>query len=314
MGVVCRICSKECESDESFHRHLKFHRTKQEVYYQKYFPRHDKLDGSFIEYKNREHYLTSDFNSRANMHAWFKKASPLEAQEYVRDWFLRRKERKKLVYAPTQVELRGLPIPGAVYLNKLFGSYCQFAESIGLKVKFSEVGFSGNWNAFGAGHYIMVDSREQMPLDFFIKTRVQKLEYGDYKLNDDKFSHHCVIERKSMNDLFNTLNVGLVRFRNEIQRSIDDGCSLVILVEQPFEAIYKQENFYRAFYGGRVSAEFVLFNMRDMLYRFPNIQFLFVANRKEAARAVELLLRSNGEFRNVDLQFAYDSGTFKLGD
>lgn len=313
MESVCQVCSKKFENDETFHRHLRVHKLKQHEYYQKYFPRFDKYDGSQIRFDTVESYSYIDFNSRQNLSLWLKKVSKQEAQTYLTDWFRKRKLRKHLEYAPTQVELRGLPVPGMSYLNELFGSYYKFAGDLGFKLRFNQVGFSGAWKDFEKGHSIVVDTREQMPLVFKMQSQSEKLDFGDYKLNDAKFSHNCHIERKNTSDLYGTLLKGFPRFCKEIERAAEANAYLIILVEEPFRSIASFSTYLaRMNRSVHISPAVIYHNIRRLYHKYPHIQFLFVENRSEATRAVELLFRSNGEFKKVDLQFAYDSRSFKL--
>jgi ERCC4-type nuclease len=82
---------------------------------------------------------------------------------------------------------------------------------------------------------IIIDSREQTPWSFsdYVKTRVCKLNCGDYALaGDDKFS----IERKSKNDFLSTISSGWKRFKRELDRMIkDDFIARVIIVECDFQ-------------------------------------------------------------------------------
>ncbi|MGR3318781.1 MAG: ERCC4 domain-containing protein [Candidatus Anammoxibacter sp.] len=64
---------------------------------------------------------------------------------------------------------------------------------------------------------ILVDSREQMPLEFKeAKTEIATLTTGDYSLK--RFENEISIERKSLDDLLSSLGKGRERFMKEIQR------------------------------------------------------------------------------------------------
>jgi hypothetical protein len=47
--------------------------------------------------------------------------------------------------------------------------------------------------------------------------------------------------------------------------------------------------------------------VRDLIYEYPLIQFLFVDGRREASRVVEKIFSNEKTVRHVDLQLAYDS-------
>ena len=83
---------------------------------------------------------------------------------------------------------------------------------------------------------IYVDTREQKPLEFSPNKVVEqvvraKLPYGDYGCKNGGDRIPVVFERKSLGDLFGTLGKGYKRFRKEINRAIEDGVLLIIIIE-----------------------------------------------------------------------------------
>jgi hypothetical protein len=306
--VKCLECNIEVTSDIVLHKHLRSHKITQAVYYQKHYTRYDKYDKSLIKFKNKEYYFNTDFNSRTNLKAWLESVPKEEAKAYLRDYFLRRRERKGLVYALTQVELRTLPIPGMKYLNELFGGYNEFCESIGLKPKYTKYAFSKksrNIKKFK----IIVDTREQKPLLFNLKTKVDTLPFGDYKLDaPDNVTCNCYIERKSASDLFGTLSSGFERFKREILRSQEAGANLIVVVESTLENIAKFPYTRPVFGKIGTSPEYLYHGMREIIQEFPNVQFLFVKDREESSRVIEKIFASNCEYKDCDLQFIYDIG------
>jgi len=90
---------------------------------------------------------------------------------------------------------------------------------------------------------IIEDSRETSPL-LFTSDKIEyvmksKLNFGDYACVIDNKWCPIVFERKSLADLFGTLGKGHSRFRKEINRSIEQGSQLVIIVEKPLKTIVK---------------------------------------------------------------------------
>jgi hypothetical protein len=61
--VNCKFCNKDFDNDKSLHAHLKSHKISVSDYYQHYYPRKDLLTGELIEFKNKDQYFESDFNS-----------------------------------------------------------------------------------------------------------------------------------------------------------------------------------------------------------------------------------------------------------
>ena len=134
--VNCCICNKEFDSDRQLHAHIKAHKIRVVEYYQTHYPRYDMYDKKIIKFKNKEQYLSSDFNSRVTLKKWLKESSKEEAQDYCEGLLLRRKAKKNLKYAPTQVELRSILSPPIHYYNELFGDYYKHCETLGFKSKF----------------------------------------------------------------------------------------------------------------------------------------------------------------------------------
>ena len=121
--IICKECSESFENDLMFHRHLRKHKLTQVAYYQTHFPRRDRYDGQIIKFKNKEYYFTSEFNNRANLKLWLESVNPSLAETYVRNYLINRRDTKGMTYAPTQIELRSLMLPGMKYINQKFGSY-----------------------------------------------------------------------------------------------------------------------------------------------------------------------------------------------
>lgn len=303
--IICLHCNVPFDSEEHLHKHLRSNKISQIDYYPKYYPRFDKLTGEKIPFKNRESYLHADFLSKANLKHWLLRTDTSIVKEYIRSKILSRKKTKNILYTLSQVELRSMTLPGIAYMNGIFGDYYTEMASLGFINRFDKYRFDGGWDEFNRDHRIIVDTREQMPLNFedTIKTIHEGLKFGDYKLNDDKFSHNCCIERKSMNDLFGTLSSGLARFNRELKKAKDAGYYVVVLVEEPFLSIYGKSKASKY-----ISPEYICHNMRQIIQDFNNVQFLFVEDRDEASEVILRLFLSNGRFKDTDLQCAYDTG------
>jgi hypothetical protein len=286
---------------------MRSHKLTLAAYYQKHWPRHDKFDGMMIRFKNKDYYFNTDFNSKLNLKKWLDKVTKDEARDYLRNYLAIRKERKKLIYAPTQVELRSLPVPGMKYFNELFGSYYQLCDTLGFKLKHSKFNFYLPPRDIRR-QKVIVDSREQKPLEFTLKTKVEGLKFGDYILENDNLTCNCCIERKSLADFYGTMTSGHDRFKREVFRAQEAGAYLIVVVESPFETVQAYINQPQVSGKIHISPEYVFHGMRDILQEFPNVQFLFVRDRKESVRVIEKIFASNCEYKDVDLQYAYDTG------
>jgi ERCC4-type nuclease len=315
--LICFECQTAFDAEENLHRHIRVHKLKMSEYYHKHFPRYDKLTGEPIKFKDKESYFFNDFNNKANLKLWLQKVTPEEARVYIRSYFFARKQRKNLRFAPTQVELRTLPIPGMKYLSDLFGSYKSLCDSVGLELRHKRAKFSTSRNI--SKYKVFVDTREQQPLAFNLPSEVKTLHFADYRLSDDSVTCNCVIERKAVDDFYGTLGRNLSRFKRELEKSRDAGAYVVVVVEGSFQSVYDFRN--RSFFNKPLreseqrdekpivsSPEHVFHGMRNVMEEFNNVQFLFVADRKEAVRVIEKIFASNCEYKEVDLQYAYDIG------
>jgi hypothetical protein len=65
---------------------------------------------------------------------------------------------------------------------------------------------------------IVIDSREQLPYEFPAQeTVIERLDVGDYTYEGHE--HEFAVERKSLNDLANSVGTDRNRFENEIRRA-----------------------------------------------------------------------------------------------
>lgn len=314
---TCQICKRSFNKMAGLHLHIsKNHKTTIAQYYHKFFPRHDKYTGELIHYKDNGFYLTADFNNRHNLRSWIKVSHPDEVRLYITEFWKKRIATKRMFYVPSQVEMKSLSMPGRKYMSQLFGDCDKFFEVLGLKKRFEQEEFILSSRDISKQR-IIVDSREQKPLEFDAPTRTAALKFGDYRLSNDKVSGDCYIERKSIMDFHGTVGKDRARFEREIERSQAAGAYLVVVVEGDMEEVYEfanspffnkplAESKQREFSPS--SAQFIFKNMRDFMQKFLNLQFLFVPDRETAAKVIERLFASSGEFKKIDLQYAFDRG------
>ena len=306
--VNCKECLKAFETDKEFNSHLKSHSLRQAEYYQKYEPRYDLFDSSIIRFKNKEQYLSTDFNSRLNLKKWLEKVSKEESLAYCKKFLAQRKEKKNLIYTPTQVELRSMMSPPIHSLNNLFEGYYEECEKMGFKNKYLYpkgqmiYGF-----AYGNDYKIYVDTREQKPLHFKRQTEIKTLKFGDYSFSDHEATCNCYVERKALGDFIGTLSGGYDRFCREIERAQEAKANLIILVEESLEnclrfnslpQVYKKKT--------RITPDYVFHNVRNIIQKYPFVQFLFVKNRDEASEMIEKLFTCGCGYEKIDLQLSYD--------
>ena len=297
---ICKICNQEVDADNHF---WKNHRIKQEDYFHSYFPRYSKETGELIKFKSRDFYLHSDFNDKKEMMAWFK-ANPDKAQAYAIELLKKRRDRKGLVYAPSQVELRSLMLPSMIWFKKHFDNYAKLCFSIGLKPRFTREDEIINYGTLSDHSKIMIDTREQKPLKFDVPTEVATLSYGDYALFPNKFKVH--IERKNLSDFVGTLGVGFERFCREIEKAKKDHAYLVILVESLLSDALSFNYLPQTKYC-KVGPDFIFHNVRDIMQTYSNVQFLFCGGRKDAVQIIKKIFAIKRHPKHFDLQYYMDS-------
>lgn len=301
--VKCKICNSEFETEKSFHSHLKSHKLRMVEYYQAHEPRYDLLTGEIINFKNKDYYFSNDFNNKNNMKQWLKTQSPDSQKNYLKKLLSQRKEKHNLTYAPTEVELRSITSPPISYYHKLFGNYYSLCKDLGLKIKYKYPSETLK-SEIKEGFRIFIDSREQMPLNIDYPTEVKGLKFGDYALNDPE--NKCYIERKSISDFIGTMSGGYERFCREVERSVAANASLVVLVERPLQECLSFQYLNYVSKKIKVTPEFIFFNVRELIQKYPNVQFLFVDGREECVRVMKKIFFSNGEFKKHDLQLMYN--------
>jgi hypothetical protein len=301
--VKCKICNENFDGDKSFHSHLKSHKLRMVEYYQKYEPRYDLMTGELINFKNKDYYFTNDFNNKNNLKKWLKQQSSEKQKEYLSKFLSQRKEKHNLIYAPSEVELRSVTSPPIPFYEETFGNYYNYCSELGLKIKYEypskELKYSPK-----DGFCIFVDSREQSPLVIDYPTEIKGLKFGDYALNDP--DNKCYIERKSISDFIGTLSGGYERFCREIERSLAADANLVVLVERSLQECLSFQYLNYVSKKIRVTPEFVFFNVREIIQKYPSVQFLFVDGRQECVRVMKRIFFSEGEFKKYDLQLMYD--------
>jgi hypothetical protein len=154
------------------------------------------------------------------------------------------------------------------------------------------------------GFSIYIDTREQMPLVIDYPTEIKGLKFGDYAINDPE--NKCYIERKSISDFIGTMSGGYDRFCREIERSIAAEANLIVLVERPLQECLSFQYLNYVSKKIKVTPEFVFFNVRELIQKYNNVQFLFVDGREECVRIMKKVFFSKSQYKKYDLQLMYD--------
>lgn len=97
---------------------------------------------------------------------------------------------------------------------------------------------------------IAIDSREQAPIVFkpgadISDVIVTKLPFGDYamKLASDEAYVPIFFERKSIQDLWGTLTVGIERFKRELEKAKESKVTLYLAIEGSIYDVYAGSSF-----------------------------------------------------------------------
>ncbi len=305
---TCQGCGFNFNDLAALHSHIKEHKLNPEKYYTKYYPRKDLFSQQTLLFKSRDSYLTNDFITRTNLKKWLTAREELDSElvkDYCRNWLLNRKFLKNLVYTPTSVELKTMISPTVEYYGELFEDYYTLCAELGFKNKFNAI--KDNLELFETENkefQVTIDSREQLPL-CIANSKREGLNFGDYA-TDEAISGKTRIERKSLADFLGTMGKGYDRFQREIERAQAAGYNLVILVEESFSNYLSYP--YMPHIRSKMPIEATSHNIRDLCQKYPNIQFLFVAGRKEAVRVVNRIFSIKNIAMKVDLQEALDKG------
>jgi hypothetical protein len=307
--VICKACEKEFKTDRQLHAHIKVHDLRVVGYYQKYYPRHDLHDGKIIKFKTKEQYFSTDFNSRTTLRLWLKNGDIESSKQYCEKVLVERKDKKDLIYTPSQTEMRTVLVPPIQYYDEIFGDYYSFCESLGFKNKYEKPTEMTTGKEYEKPQYsIHVDTREQLPLTFDdYPTEIKTLSVGDYTFSEPKLTCNCYIERKSLADFISTLSVkNFERFEKEIIRAKEMEAKLIVLVEDTLNNACKFKYLPYISKKIKVTPEYIFHNVRFLIQKYPHIQFLFVKGRGESKRVIKKIFFSGCLHKKIDLQYAYD--------
>lgn len=300
--MKCEICGEEFSESKKFHMHVaRKHKTRIEVYYREHFPRFDLLTNEPIKFKSFEFYFSSLFNRRENL-INFLRLYPEKKENIINHVFKLRQKVKKMVFVPSTVEARTSILPSPALLIHLGMDYNEVCQAYEMSPRYEyppTIGFKDATN-----FDIMVDTREQRPLNFDCNVIKSKLDFGDYTSRSHYSSVY--IERKSLADLCGTLSKGYERVQKEFQRAKEFDSSIVICVEESVKAFMDVQN---SPLGKKMkaTAEFLAHRVREICQSYPHVQFLFLNNRNEMTPIIKKILTLSTSISKIDLQYSYDS-------
>jgi len=297
MNNKCLICGDEISERSHF---WKKHRKKESQYYQEYYNFKDLLTGEQIEFKSPEQYFNTDFKDKNNLKKYLETNSKDKGLKYLTDWLKKRKELKKLQFAPSHFELRTLCYPSIKFIHSFYGadSYENICKEVGLKIRFD---YNQKIEQIEIKPKIIKDTREVRGINFE-NIEVKKLDEGDYAAEFNPFN--IFIERKSLADAIGTLGAGFDRFEREVARSEQKGKYLIMLIES------KISNFFGfnklGYIHGDASTDYILKRARDILSKYENFQICCVDGRIKAKEFIEKIYSLKNNPRTIDFQYEID--------
>jgi hypothetical protein len=301
MDKICKICNQSFTERSHF---WKSHKIKEQDYYEKYYPKFDLFDKTKINFKSSEQYALADFNIKNNLKKYIESISKEESFRYLANWLAKRQSSKETTVAPSQFEIKSLHFPSIRFIENFYGAgtykeMCRCANDLlcrydyeGIKIENKDLKF-------------IIDTREQRIIDL-PNFQVQKLDYGDYSIVDNKFG--VFVERKSLVDFIGTLSQGYERFKRELEKCHDDLHYMVIIIEEKYSDL-QSFNYLPHCRRIKASPDFIMHRAKELLRIFPYIQMLAVDGRKEFSRVIPKIFNLKGDsIRTTDLQFYYDGG------
>ena len=301
MSYKCKECGAEFKTEKSLHAHLKAHKMYVADYYVKHYPRYNKLNGNPLPFKKKEEYFENDFTNRSQLIKWCESAPNQEVKDYIIELAKRRIKRKNYVKAPFYLELLKRQLPDLDIYKKHFGTYTQACDSMGTKPIFYK-GMPKQFNK-DIDVEVLIDTREQQPLNFK-KSKILKLDFGDYTLGGLDFTN-TFVDRKSSGDFLSTFGGQVDRFRREMQRCVELDSYMYIVIEKSIKAIEKEAVFQK---GRRASKlNWVFSNLIKVQHEFAgNCQFVFARNREHSEKIIPKLLYLGKKLWDVDVQYFID--------
>jgi len=268
------------------------------------FPRYDLLTKEIIDFKSKEQYFESFYNSRINLVKHFKGISEKEIKDIAKKILEARVNSKKIKYALSTVECKSItsPHPSPALIQSCGLDFNLIQQECGLitKYKYDNIKIDST-----PPKHIIVDSREQKILNLNTPITVKKLDFGDYAVNENLVDG-IVIEKKEGSDFVNTLSSGFERFIKELVRSEESSSKLLIVVDNPLSKMLSF-NYLPQFKWTKATPAFIFSRLRELLQLFPNVQIVFVDGKQKSAELTKLILGCKKDIFNYDLQYLLDT-------
>lgn len=299
MEFICKECQKDFESRRSLHAHLKAHFDCVGDYYVKYFPKYDLLTGERIPFFNYDLYMKTDFMNYSNFKSWIKTIDKDYAKKIIKEKAESRFEEKNIKISPPDLFYKLSEMADIEDCKELFGSYCNFLEEVKVDKWFDKNLPKGFWDDECEDLHILIDTREQQPLNFSNSIQ-SKLDFGDYTASGDKYSK-TFIDRKAAGDFCSTFSGGIDRFKREMDRCVAFDCFMFVVVESSVDKLNSESKKFVK------SMPYVWHNVKEVIAEYPkNVQFVFAHSRGGAQKIIPKILQYGDKLWNVDVQYFLD--------
>lgn len=298
--LKCQICGKEFKSLRGKHLHIgKAHKISLKKYYETHYPKKSKFYNKKITFKNVDQYFKTDFSNREELLDWSRSEKKEIVSNYIKELLIKRKKKKNLKYALSEIELELCDLPNIEVYKNIFGSYSKLCKDLNLinflNKKIPEGFFNSNVDQIK----IFVDTREQKPISF-PKEDSMKLDFGDYTCSAPHYDY-TYIDRKSEGDFKSTLSGdNFERFKREIERARKFNSYIFVLVESDIEKI-KKNNLFTPY---KSKLPYIWHNLKTISQDYKDCcQFVFAGNRNGLKKLIPKILLYGRKIWNVDMQY-----------
>lgn len=297
-AVTCKICGINCKSTESLSNHILIHKVSRAGYFREYWNKKDLLTGETLEFTKVPNYSELFFINKNNLIEWTKITDKNHLSLFCHDIVKLHCQNKKLKFAPTHVYMMTHPRLPFMRIVRKNTNFNDLMKECGLEYILNQK-LDGCPDILNINNdiEIVVDTREQRPLEFDYKTQLMKLDFGDYTLNGEYYNS-IFVDRKSDTDLIGTLSYGLDRFKRELDKVRHFNAYLFVVTESTILNINNNP------YLSQKMRDFSWEMMREIISEYSDVcQFIFTGSRENSEQLIPYILYHGQKLKNVDLQY-----------
>lgn len=296
MEINCPICNiKNIDKKHPY----SVHKIKYADFIELHYPRHDLWTKEPIKFKSEDSYFLTDFNDKRNLKKYLESVSKEDGINCLKEWLLRRKEIKDLIYAPSEFELKSLCYPSISFFHKFYGkdSYENICKELKLILKYN---YNKEINFNNVPEFIVCDTREKSPyIKLELSIEIQCLNFADYTTIPN--NENVFYERKEISDWAGVMSKGYSRFEKEIQRAKDKNAYIIVLIEGEYCDL-QSINYLPQTKWIKASSEYLLKHARDLYLKFDNFQMVAGGNRNNCIKLFNKLVKIK-DIKDYDIQY-----------